>query len=405
VLTAGDLDPAVLLATGEVGARFSNPNSSTWMEDPSTLFSSASRGEGSLRPRDPCGCSWLYLQSHPSGHRSRPRPCSGGARSRLTDSNPRPSARQAEAALAKAAETQGISGFLAADSLGHSRGLGQVGPSLGQEWASARSPPERCIGSDTYDCHVTSGPSRAGPTTERPPVSLAAVRSPLAAVRRPPDPFSLLEVSVDGAAPHEESYDIARELSIAVAGGEILEAHVGSLAVVPPKDMRRFRSERGRILFADSFLSAVESDLANRLRGGPLEPIVRPDFIELDEGAAPVFGIYAPDLHALVFTPKHEPLNHERVTLHEMGHALTLRMWLRTAHLYPHLLDGLPSAIRELLKGYAQGTDRVALRERVLEVFAEAYVWLLAGRERELAQPLLSELLDTLNDRQLRLAS
>ena len=97
-------------------------------------------------------------------------------------------------------------------------------------------------------------------------------------------------------------------------------------------------------------------------------------------------------MHALIFTPQATPANHERLTLHELRHALTLPSMYRTAHLHLELLCGLPAQIDEMLCAYPQGSDRAAVRERVLEVLAEAYVWTVVGRWRELPGCLFSAL-------------
>jgi hypothetical protein len=147
------------------------------------------------------------------------------------------------------------------------------------------------------------------------------IRDPLGAVRLPPDPFALLDVSLDGIRPTEASYLLARRLSVSIGGAAILDEHVGSLASAPETDLRTFARGQGQIFFADSFVAAATSDEANLRRGMPLDEAARRDYARWDAHCGHVFGLYDPQIHALIFTPQATPLNHERLSLHELGHA------------------------------------------------------------------------------------
>lgn len=215
------------------------------------------------------------------------------------------------------------------------------------------------------------------------------MRDPLRAVRRPPDPFSLLDTAADALRVNEHSLVIARSLVQSIDGAPVDEALLGALAVVPPNNLSSFKRRGGRIFFADTFLAAAESDQANQRRGRPLDAAVRNEYRGLDRAGDHLFGIYDQEFDALVFTGLARPLNHERVMLHEFGHAMTVRDWYRVAHLRADLLLDLPQQIQELLKAYPQGSGHEALRERVLEVLADAYVWVLVGRWAELPPRLL----------------
>lgn len=221
---------------------------------------------------------------------------------------------------------------------------------------------------------------------------LCGIRDPLGAVRLPPDPFALLDVSLEGFRPSEASYRLATSVAVSIDGAAILDEHVRSLAVAPEPDLRTFVGSRGQIFFAESFRAAATSDEANVRRGMPLDAAARRDYARWDASNGHIFGLYDPQIHALIFTPQVTPLNHERVTLHELGHALTLRGAWGMAHLRADLLEDLPQSIAALLDNYAQGDGREAVRERVLEALAEAYVWWVVGRWRELAQPLFGAL-------------
>lgn len=217
-------------------------------------------------------------------------------------------------------------------------------------------------------------------------------RNPLAAVRRPPDPFALGDVCTDAARPSEASYELARMLAVRVGEAELLDAHLYSLAVAPVQDLLCFKRAGGTIFFADTFLAGATSIEAGLQRGAPLDRAARTRYEDLDADPGHVFGVFDPMMHALIFTPQATPANHEQITLHELGHALTLPPMYRTAHLRGELLRGLPAEIDVMLRAYPQGNDRAAIRERVLEALAEAYVWTVVGRWQELPGALFGTL-------------
>lgn len=215
-------------------------------------------------------------------------------------------------------------------------------------------------------------------------------------IRLPPDPFDVLDQASDASAPTAESCAVARSLLISVGGTPELTAHVTSLASAPVDHLRTFAARRGCIICAPTFLEAVTCDEANLRRGWPLPSTAQREFKDLDARAGHVFGLYVEHLHALVFTPQAVPLNHERVTLHELGHALTVRGASQTAHLRADLQCDLPPRIERLMRNYAQDNDRAAVRERVLEALAEAYAFSVLGRFRELSPGLLQALQELL---------
>jgi hypothetical protein len=107
-------------------------------------------------------------------------------------------------------------------------------------------------------------------------------------------------------------------------------------------------------------------------------------YAEFDDPEPPVYGLYDPELDALVFSTALEPINYEHLVLHEFGHAMTLHAWHPISHQRADLLFGLPSQIADLLGLYPAGADLQAISMRVLEVLAEAYVWTIVGRFNEL---------------------
>jgi hypothetical protein len=232
--------------------------------------------------------------------------------------------------------------------------------------------------------------------------SIVQARDALGPIRMPPDPFALLDVPLEGCRPSMESIAAARELSISIDGASVIDEHVLALAVAPTHDLHRLKWSNCAIMFANSFLAAADSEEANWRRQGPLREESRRYYESLDLVASDVFGLYDQEIHALIFTPVAYPINHERVTLHELGHALTMRSAYRVAHLRSDLLCGLPPLIQEFLTAYPQGSDRASVRERVLEVLAEAYVWTIVGRWAELPSSVQDALHGVLNGSDLR---
>jgi hypothetical protein len=223
---------------------------------------------------------------------------------------------------------------------------------------------------------------------DRPVAITAKQLDPCKAVRRPPDPFDLLEAPFEGLRTSEESVDVAMSMALSIDGTAV-DDHVGGLAAAPPDDLRRFQLEGGRILFARTFIDAATSPVADRLRHAPLDDLARYEYEAMDAQPEHHFGAYDSKMHSIIFTASALPLNYERVSLHELGHARTLRGAHRTAFTRPDLLVGLPREIARLLGAYPQGGSREAVRERVLEALAEAYVWIIVGRHEELPMPLV----------------
>ena len=102
-------------------------------------------------------------------------------------------------------------------------------------------------------------------------------------------------------------------------------------------------------------------------------------------------AIYDPGLNLLVFPTHYIARDLERVVLHELGHALTMSL----ANPHPALLEGLPTEIARHVShaGYGSDDPAIALRVRVNEALAEAYVYLVVGRGDELPWALLSDLM------------
>jgi hypothetical protein len=225
-----------------------------------------------------------------------------------------------------------------------------------------------------------------------------SIQHPLGPIRLPLQPWTRLDIPTDCLRPHEESVTLARSIAVCVGGASVSSAHLEALAVAPVPDLTRLKRTHGRIIFAETFHAAITSEESDRYRGHPVHPATASEYSALDAHQAGVPGVYDREIHALIFPTTFEPVDHERVMLHELGHALTLRRSYRRAHLRTDLLLGLPPQIDLLLRAYPQGDDREAIRERVLEVLAEGYAWIVLGRWQELPGPVMQELQDLLTD-------
>lgn len=222
-------------------------------------------------------------------------------------------------------------------------------------------------------------------------------------VRRPLDPFALREMPMDGCRVSEESLRLALRMGSSVDESEVNEDLLNALAIAPVAHLRLFSHAGGRILFGRTFVAVATSDEANRMRGRPISDRDLATFIEYDAAGANVLGLYDGGTNALLFTATAQAADAERIILHELGHALTVALAERRAHLRSDLLRQLPSELLTFLRPYAQGNGRMEVAERVLEVLAEAYVWLVVGRGEELSPDLLSALMEMLDGDELPL--
>ncbi|MEA2189625.1 MAG: hypothetical protein QOK16_4636 [Solirubrobacteraceae bacterium] len=209
-------------------------------------------------------------------------------------------------------------------------------------------------------------------------------------------------VCFDGLPVSEEALRTANTLVQPVGTASVDLRLIEPLAYVPLNNLIAFKKRGGQILFAKSYLSAVDSDDANVRRGYPLTEAQRRMYAEFDEPKPPVYGLYDPELDALVFSTALEPINQEHLVLHEFGHAMTFHAWQLIAHQRADLLFGLPPQIADLLELYPAGGELQAISTRVLEVLAEAYVWTVVGRFSELPGRLGRIVQDVLAGQNLR---
>jgi hypothetical protein len=214
-----------------------------------------------------------------------------------------------------------------------------------------------------------------------------------------PDPMDDL-ASITGQTPRyamsrscTDSRDAALELSMVVgAWAPIIECYLDALSFAPAAHMALLTRRGARIVFAPTVADALVCDQAAERRGRVLD-LHETWRLRVEYGPeAGVAGVYDPDTDWLVFPTSYTTTNLKRLTLHELGHALTLKR----ATVRSSLLEGLPTRVHRHVfsAGYEVEDDPgQTLRQRVLEALAEGYTYVVAGRDHELPPALTSELL------------
>lgn len=220
--------------------------------------------------------------------------------------------------------------------------------------------------------------------------------------RRPAhDPFDPGLETAPGSRPTAESAAIARRMLVPLADDHAgTDRYLESFSSVPADHTHRLEQRAVKIVIAANFSGAVRSDWANLRRNRPATPKERAD--AADHDASNVVAIFEPELNSIVcpLDPLdrlgNQALDCELVALHEIGHALTLRLAWSAAPTRTDLLRELTPAIAHHLKRYRQGNAPDAIRERVTEALAESYRLLMSGRADEVSPALMSALLDIL---------
>jgi hypothetical protein len=170
----------------------------------------------------------------------------------------------------------------------------------------------------------------------------------------------------------------------------IIDRYLAALSYAPHEHLQQLRDRGARVLFGPTIADALGSDWAAERRGRPLTAAelweLRVNYSEADTAA-----VYDSELDVLVLPTAHAARDLERIVLHELGHALTLKR----ASCHPSLLADLPPEIAQHIchLGYGAEHDARTVRHRTLEVLAEAYVFLVVGRDGELPTAVLSELI------------
>jgi hypothetical protein len=210
-------------------------------------------------------------------------------------------------------------------------------------------------------------------------------------IRPQPDPFSLLTDPAPGSRASEKSRLIARKLSLLVGEeAKVIDRYLDVLAMAPPEHLQLLLRRGVRIVFAPTIPHALLSEAAaarRQVQPSAAERLRLRAEYSPESGTAAVFD---PNLDFLIFPTHYVARDLERVVLHELGHALTMTL----ANPRAALLEGLPAAIERHIRDRAYGPDGdpETLRLRVNEALAEAYVYVVVGRDAELPMALLSDL-------------
>jgi hypothetical protein len=211
-------------------------------------------------------------------------------------------------------------------------------------------------------------------------------------IRHQPDDFSLLTEAGAGSRPSEESWRLARKLSI-VVGEEVavIDRYLAVLAMAPPEHLDLLLHRGTRIVFAPTIEHALLSQPAAQRRGAELTARDRMKLRSEYSPESGVAAIFDPALNLLVFPTHYCTRDLEHVVLHELGHALTMCL----ANPRSILLKNLPAEIDRHIRhrGYGPDGDPETLRQRVFEVLAEAYVFTVVGRGAELPPAVMSDLM------------
>ena len=211
-------------------------------------------------------------------------------------------------------------------------------------------------------------------------------------IRPQVEAFSLVSEPVAGSRASEKSRLLARKLSLLVGDeAPVIDRYLDVLALAPPEHLALLLRRGSRIVFAPTIPHALLSDAAAARRANVLTAEER---LKLRADYSPESGtaaIFDPTLNLLVFPTHYVTRDLERVVLHELGHALTMVL----ANPRPALLRGLPPGINRHIRDRAYGPDGdpETLRIRVYEALAEAYVYVVVGRDSELPMAILSDLM------------
>jgi hypothetical protein len=171
----------------------------------------------------------------------------------------------------------------------------------------------------------------------------------------------------------------------------IIDFYLDALSYAPANHLDLLRHRGTRIVFAPTVDAALTSVWAAKRRGRQLDAAEAKE-IRIRYGPdACVAGAFDQVLDLLIYPSGYRTADLDQVTLHELGHALTLPR----AHIRASLLNDLPRAIRNhaLADHYRGATAEETLKIRVNEALAEGYMHLISGRGDQLPDALLSELI------------
>jgi hypothetical protein len=207
---------------------------------------------------------------------------------------------------------------------------------------------------------------------------------------------------LDALAGNTASYSMARsspdsrQSALAIADvigawAPIIDHYLDALSFAPRAHVGLLTERGARIVFAPTVADALTSERAAERRGRPLD-LYESWQVRVEYGPdAGVAGVYDPDTDWLVFPTAYCCRDLKRLTLHELGHALTVKR----AAMRECLLERLPVRLHRHVfsSGYEVPDDPAqTLRHRVLEALAEGYIYVIEGRSAELPDALASEL-------------
>lgn len=192
--------------------------------------------------------------------------------------------------------------------------------------------------------------------------------------------------------PTEKARLVAERLT-AVLGPQamVVDRYLDVFASVPIRHMELLGSRGAQLIFAPTLVDAFDSEEADARRGKRLTPNEVYSFQTELSQAAGAKAVYDPELDWLVFPTNYRAFCLVRTVFHEVGHALTLG----GATIRPSLLDDLPPDIQRHLRNpaYGNASDPLSLQRHVHEVLAEAYVYVMLGKESELPRLVREELM------------
>ncbi len=164
--------------------------------------------------------------------------------------------------------------------------------------------------------------------------------------------------------------------------------YLDATACVPIDHLLHLDARDVRIVMAPTIAVGLDSSMAAARRGRGLsqkefDQTVR----EYDPTSSRVAGLYDPGLELIVLPLLHSTEDPEWQVVHEIGHALTIE---NVGSLdAEEMLAALPPDIRTHIEqpGYEEREQKVA------EILAETYAWMVVGLEDRLNFTLLSALI------------
>lgn len=189
-----------------------------------------------------------------------------------------------------------------------------------------------------------------------------------------------------------ESRQVARELALVIGqDAPVIEHYLDALSFAPASHLEQLARREAAIVFSPTIADALTSDRAANRRGRLLDLVEIARARDQYGPGSGVAAVYDPDTDWLVFPTAYCSYNLKRTTLHELGHALTVKR----AEIRPSLLERLPRTLgRHVFSAHyvVDGDPDATMRNRVHEALAEGYILLISGRGDELPAVLSSEL-------------